>query len=76
MAYYRLFYHFIWSTKERMPLITPLNRQAIYACIADKVVESRGITHAIGGMPDHVHLVATVPPAVSLSSLLACCAQR
>jgi putative transposase len=70
MPYYRLFYHFIWATKERWPLITPQNRDAIYACMADKVDEMRGIVHAIGGMPDHVHLALTVPPSVSLSELV------
>ena len=70
MPYYRLFYHFAWATKQREPLITVDNRTAIYAVAVDKVLEMRGIVHAIGGMPDHLHLVATVPPSVSLSSFI------
>ena len=70
MPYYRLFYHFAWATKQREPLITDLNRAAIYAAVADKTVGMRGIIHAIGGMPGHLHLVVTVPPSVSISSFI------
>jgi putative transposase len=70
MPYYRLFYHFVWATKDRLPLITPDNRDTLHSCMAAKVIELRGIVHAIGGMTDHVHLVATVPPAVALSTFV------
>lgn len=70
MPYYRLFYHFAWATKQRELLITNANRDSIYSCVADKVNEMRGIVHAIGGMPDHLHLVTTVPPSVAISSFI------
>ena len=70
MPYYRLFYHFAWATKQREPLITDVNRDSIYSCVAGKVDEMRGIVHAIGGMPDHLHLVVTIPPSASISSFI------
>jgi putative transposase len=36
MSYCRLFYHFVWATKERLPLITEVNREPIYAAISLK----------------------------------------
>src|SRR4051812_32681967 len=62
MPYYRLFYHFVWATKQRLPLITPSNQAAIYGVIRKKVEELDGIVHAFNGMEDHLHLVVGLPP--------------
>lgn len=70
MSFSRLYYHFVWATKEREPLITDANRPAIYAALAAKVDELRGIVHALNGMPDHVHLVVTVPPTIALATFI------
>ena len=70
MPRYRLFYHFVWATKLRLPLITDANRDAIYNAIGSKVRLANGIVHAINGMPDHVHLVATVPPSIALAKFV------
>ena len=67
MSFWRLFYHFVWATKDREPLIAPSIRQSLYRAIAAKVVELEGQVHAIGGTDDHVHLVVSVPPKVALS---------
>jgi putative transposase len=67
MSRYRLFYHFVWATKLRLLLITDANRDAIYNAIGSKVRQANGIVHAINGMPDHVHVVATLPPNIALS---------
>ncbi len=66
----RLFYHFVWSTKDRRPIISEHNRDAIYRSIAAKVTEFGGIVHALNGTADHAHLVATVPPSISLSTFV------
>ena len=66
----RLFYHFVWGTKERLPLITDVNRQTIYGAISAKAKEMDGIVHALNGMSEHVHLVATVPPKLSLADFV------
>ena len=70
MPYYRLFYHFIWSTKDRLPFLVMPNRGAIYHAIETKVEDLNGIAHALNGMEDHVHLLVTVPPAQALSSFI------
>lgn len=70
MPYYRLFYHIVWATRERLPMITPANREPIYRAIHAKVEEQRGVLHVLNGMSDHIHLVATVPPAVALATFV------
>ena len=70
MPYSRLFYHFVWSTKDRLPLITVSNRDAIYGAIGAKAGDLRGIVYALNGMSDHVHLVVTVPPSIALASFI------
>lgn len=70
MPYSRLFYHFIWATKDRLPLISEINRPIIYSAIKTKVATLQGITHALNGMSDHIHLVATVLPKISLADFI------
>jgi putative transposase len=70
MPYSRLFYHFVWATKERAPLITEDNRESLYAVISAKVEEFKGVVHAINGTADHVHLVVTLPPTLSLARFI------
>lgn len=71
MPYYRLFYHFIWATKNRLPLITDANREPILRAIAAKTKTLNGIVHALNGMEDHVHLVVTLPPTQPLDRFIA-----
>jgi hypothetical protein len=47
MPYCRLFYHFVWGTKQRLPLITTANRGVIYRVIREKVEEQSGGVHAL-----------------------------
>jgi putative transposase len=70
MPYYRLFYHIVWSTKNRLPLITQENCTPIYASIKAKVKELGGITHALNGSNNHIHLVVTLPPKIALANFI------
>jgi putative transposase len=70
MSRFRLFYHFVWATKFRTPLVTDMNRDAIYSAISAKTKELKGIVHAINGMSDHIHVVATIPPSIALSKFV------
>ena len=70
MSYWRLFYHFIWSTKSREPMIAQHIKQPLYNAIAAKVIDLDGIAHAVGGTADHIHLVASVPPKIALSTFI------
>jgi REP element-mobilizing transposase RayT len=47
-----------------------VTRQRIFGAIAAKVVALGGIAHAVGGIEDHVHLVATAPLNLALSQFI------
>lgn len=65
MPYWKLYYHFIWGTKNRMPLIDPAIEPELHRAIAAKVKDMGGFVHAIGGIEDHVHLAVSIPPKIA-----------
>ena len=65
MPYWKLYYHFIWGTKNRLPLIDVAFESELYRAIAAKAKDLGGFVHAIGGTEDHVHLGVSVPPKVA-----------
>lgn len=65
MALWRLYYHLVWTTKERHPLINPERETKLYAYIVNKSDRFGSIIHAIGGVEDHVHLVVSIPPTLA-----------
>ena len=70
MAFWRLYYHLIWSTKERYPLITPDIEPILYRYIIGKANALDCITHAIGGIEKHIHLVTSIPPKLAISDFV------
>ena len=65
MAYWRLFYHFVWTTKNREPLITPQLEPHIYRWLYNEANKMYCPFFYIGGMPEHVHVLTAVRPSVS-----------
>ncbi len=61
-AFYQLVYHFTWSTKNRLPLITPEVEARLYAYITNKCRELDYRLHAINGMTDHTHALLSLKP--------------
>ncbi|RDH47132.1 IS200/IS605 family transposase, partial [Mastigocladus laminosus WC112] len=49
MALWRLYYHLVWTTKERQPLITTNLETQLYGYIIGKADQLGSIIHAIGG---------------------------
>ena len=70
MPYWRLYYHIVWTTKDRAPLIEAKHHQTIQGLIRTLGQEYRALVHAVGIMPDHVHVVTSIPPSVSISTLI------
>ena len=70
MALWRLYYHFVWATKERQPLISPDIQPILYGYIIGKAHAMGAIVHAIGGMANHLHIVGSIPPKHSLADFV------
>lgn len=69
MPYWRLFYHIVWTTKERLSLIDPLWENDLHGYLWGKATALECIVHAIGGMPDHMHVVLSIPPKLAVATL-------
>jgi len=70
MALWRLYYHLIWATKERQPLIDLDREVELYRYIIAKADSLGCIIHAIGGVEDHIHLVVSIPPTLSIADFV------
>jgi REP element-mobilizing transposase RayT len=70
MAFWRLYYHLVWATKERQPLITPEREPKLYSYIIGKADSLGCIIYAIGGIEDHIHLITSIPPSLSIADFL------
>ncbi len=70
MVYWRLFYHVVWATKGREPLIERQFADDLRNVIAAKAAQLGAMIHAVGGIEDHVHVAASVPPRTSLSEFV------
>ncbi len=70
MAYWRLFYHIVFATRNREPMITSEIEARLWAFIADKARHLEAIVYAVGGVEDHVHIVAAIPPKIPVATLI------
>jgi REP element-mobilizing transposase RayT len=70
-TYTNLLYHIVFSTKDRIPLITNDFQEELYRYIGGIVRAEGGIQLEIGGITDHVHILAKIKPAISVSEMLA-----
>ena len=70
MALWRLYYHLVWATKERQPLIVPDKEVKLYNYIIGKADHLSCIVHAVGGIEDHIHLLVSIPPTLSIANFV------
>jgi putative transposase len=70
MPFHKLYYHFIWGTKNRLPIILPEFESELHRAIAAKSIDLEGFVYAIDGIEDHVHLAVSVPPKIALSRFI------
>ena len=59
--------HCVFATKERRPLITPDLQQRLWPYLGGIARESKMIVIGIGGVADHVHILMSIPAALSVA---------
>ena len=69
-TYTKLIYHIVFSTKERAPLITEEIRDRLYEYFGGVIRGERGSVLEIGGVADHVHILARFGAAVAVSEMV------
>jgi putative transposase len=66
----QLYLHCVWATWDRLPLMTPEVEDVTFAAIHAKCRELNCKPLALGGMPDHVHLLVRFPTTISVADLV------
>lgn len=66
----RLLYHFVWTTWNRLPLLEGQVEERIHSAIRHHCGRMSVVVHAIGGMADHVHLLAALPSTVCVDDFI------
>lgn len=64
-----LIYHLIFSTKNRVPIITDKFKTPLYQYIGGIIHKEKGVLLQIGGMPDHMHLLISLKPTHTLANI-------
>jgi REP element-mobilizing transposase RayT len=62
--------HIVFSTKDREPLIVPELKPELYAYLGGLTRELKGKAYGINGAADHIHMLLSLPPVVSVSDAL------
>lgn len=65
-----LLYHLVFSTKNRYPMIHEPLMSECHAYLGGIAKHEGCIPLAIGGMPDHIHIVLKCKPTLALSDLV------
>ncbi len=69
-TYTNLLFHVIYSTKYRKPTIDAAWQDELYGYIGGILRENRGLLLKAGGIEDHIHLLAKLPPTIAVSDML------
>lgn len=68
--YTQLHLHAVWSTWDRLPLLTPPIERSVYTAILDKCQKLKCHPLAIGGTTDHLHLLVQFPTTITIADLI------
>jgi putative transposase len=65
-----VYLHIVWSTWRRHPFISAELQPRVYGALAHQCAEVDADVIAIGGMPDHVHVLARMPTTISIAEFV------
>jgi len=69
-TYSSLQMHFIWSTKDREPLIHKSFRDDLYGYMGGILRKRKHVLRCVGGTADHIHLLVSMHPQQSISDVV------
>ena len=70
MPFWRLYYHAVWATKNREPLVVDTMIDPIVRAISETMQEQGVTVFAVGVMPEHVHVLAQIPPPLAVATVV------
>ena len=69
-SYISLYVHYVFSTKERLPLILPELQNRLWAYIGGIARKNKMKALAVGGTEDHIHILLSLPATMSISKAI------
>jgi putative transposase len=69
-SYVSSLHHCIFATKGREPYLTPVVRERLWPYLGGIGRENKMRTLAIGGVADHVHVLISLPPTISVAKAM------
>jgi putative transposase len=65
MTFWRCYYHVIWTTKHRTPIIPLSIEDCIFSAIEAKSASLDSPMLASNAVPDHIHIAVSIPPKLA-----------
>ncbi|HNH82556.1 MAG TPA: IS200/IS605 family transposase [Acidobacteriota bacterium] len=69
-THFSLYYHIVFSTKHRQPLISQDWRPRLHAFLGGAIRTLGGVAETVGGTADHVHLLITLRTTHRLADVM------
>jgi putative transposase len=69
-TYTQILYQIVFATKNRKPCLTPKNRPELFKYIYGILKNKNCHLYRINGVEDHIHILISLHPSTSLSSLV------
>ena len=70
MTFWRLFYHIVFVTEDRQPLLRHELRLRLLGAFHSKAEELACLVHAVYVMPEHVHPALSIPPSQNVAAVV------
>jgi len=70
MSYVSSYFHCVFSTKERRPLITPELHKRLWPYLGGIARDNGMKAIEIGGVADHVHMLISIPATMAVSKAM------
>ena len=70
MPYWKCYYHIVWGTKNRQPIIKSEHESVIHAIIDKKANLLKSHVLGINGTSDHLHIAMAIHPSNNLAQLI------
>ncbi len=70
MSYVSSYFHCVFSTKERRPMITPELRERLWPFLGGIARQNEMKAIEVGGVADHVHLLLSLPSTMPVAKAM------
>jgi REP element-mobilizing transposase RayT len=70
MSYVSSYFHCVFATKDRRPMLTPALRERLWPFLGGIARQNGMKSIVVGGVQDHVHMLLSLPPTLSISKAM------